>query len=139
MCSGANNISIWSCEDASETTELNSKVAVCLSARAYHNFICTDLSPNRLYNGHTLAPFCTTWNVKVDRLRHHRSIVPSRRTYKSHFKELLISEKLPIKRATYSFLSVRALEWKLTQHRPLTITIAARGLLNFVFFIIHDL
>ena len=63
---GANSTSLWNSEENSEAADFYSKVAVFLSARAYHNFVCTDLSPNRLFNGHTLAPFCTTWDVKVN-------------------------------------------------------------------------
>jgi len=63
---GANSTSIWSNDDANlDASEFYSKVAICLSARGFHNAFVQDLSPNHQFNGFTKAPVCTTWDVKV--------------------------------------------------------------------------
>lgn len=63
---GPNSTSIWSNEEPNlDTVEFYSKVAVCLSARAYHNNYCMDLSPSHSHAGYTKAPVCSTWSVKV--------------------------------------------------------------------------
>ena len=58
-------MSIWSNEDVlMDTSDFYSKVAVCLSARSYHNAFCMDLSPSHQFDGRTKAPVCTTWDIK---------------------------------------------------------------------------
>ncbi|KAI9560727.1 putative neurobeachin-like protein 1-like isoform X3 [Daphnia sinensis] len=62
---GANNMSIWSSEDPNlDVAEFYSKVAICLSARAYHNSFCMDLSSTHQFGGITKAPVCSAWDVK---------------------------------------------------------------------------
>lgn len=59
-------MSIWSNEDANlDVVDFYSKVAICLSARAYHKSYCMDLSSTHQYAGQTKAPVCTAWDVKV--------------------------------------------------------------------------
>lgn len=62
-------MSIWSSEDSNlDVAEFYSKVAMCLSARAYHNSYCMDLSSTHQFAGMTKAPVCSAWDVKVFRL-----------------------------------------------------------------------
>ncbi|XP_014667639.1 PREDICTED: neurobeachin-like protein 1 [Priapulus caudatus] len=60
---GPNNLTPFLNEE-SEPTELASKLVLYYSAKACKDGICTDLSPNHMYDARISAPKCVTYDIK---------------------------------------------------------------------------